>query len=513
MKTDPFDDLLKAAGFPPAKKPPALDEEDDAAPPESAPAGNASVPDDDGSAAHAPGADAANGGEDAPEEDGDHDDDGLPDAEDPDADGDDVPDAEDEDYGAGTGDVQGLYAEVAEAEKAYYAARGFHGAGHHKAEAALDAFHRVVRKMVRAITGATGEAPEGGDPTADPNADPNADPGDEDPNAQQQDGDAEGDGDGVPDEGVDEEGAQDDDPGNGPPQTATQPPSGMAVGAPHAGAGKPKQVATPQGAAPGKGPPGKPGGGPPGAAKKKPKPFGKSDMHALRKGLYAYAGGDASAVPDKFLHEYLCGFIEEAYEAQSRESTHARMARNVDYMAARVLTQLVQYIPKNANLARAATQFAVTADVVATILRAKRIIAAPDMEGLGNDSDAHTAMGHYDIPRSVDPMLRSMSPALAAQASVRPWFSGDPLAKGAEGVRRAAKPARPDGNALVIDDTADPAARLAKSQHQRARALWDLKDGHVVANVDQDCIIHGNRDLTKSQNLRNAYVVCSCPRC
>jgi hypothetical protein len=514
--TDPFEMLLKAAGVPP-KKPEEDEGDDDSAGVEDddAPAGNASVPGDDDEGVD--GGSAEGGDEEVPPEDGDHDDDGTPDAQDEDADGDGVDDAEDADFGAGTGDVQGLYAEVAEAERAYYAARGFHGAGHHKAEAALDAYHKVVRKMVRALTGATGESPDQEMPEE----------GEEDPTAQGPDGDAEGDGDGVPDEGVDEdqdgevdEGGEGDDgvAQDGQPQTMTKPPTGMAVGKPHPNAGKPQKVAAPQqpgaGGPPGKGaPPGKPGaGGPP--QKKKGKPFGKSEARLLRKGLYSYddPSGRNGAVPDKFLYDYLCGFIEEAYEHEARESAHARFARNVDYMAERVMHELVMYMPKNANLTRAATKYNITADVVGTILRAKKIIAAPNDEGAQLDREAHIAMGHYDIPRTVDPILRSMAPAVASAMEARgPWLSPDPLAKGAEGVHAAASRFR-DGRALLVDDTVDPMQQLAKGHTARARQLWDYREAEVATSVDAECLIHGSRDLTKAQNLHNPYARCSCPR-
>ena len=509
INQDPFELLLKAAGvapgMPPKKKTAPPDEEEevpevpeqdgaeDASQPVGEPVDNASVPgeDDEGMAP-----------DDGAEEDGDVDDDGTPDAQDDDADGDDIPDAEDADFGAGTDDLQTLYSEIAEAEKAYYASRGFHGAGHHKAEAALDTYHKVIRKMVRALTGATGEAPEQEMPVE----------GEDDPTAQQPDGDAEGDGDGEPEEGVDE--AQFGDEGEGaeeapeegaeepaaPAPPMSKPATGMAVGKPHKNAGKPQPVAAP------------PAGGAPGAPpeKKKGKPFGKSDSRALRKGLYAY-DSSAGVVPEKFLFEYLCGFVEEAYEHEARESTHARFARNVDYMAARVLHELVMYIPRNRNLARAATKYPVNVEALAAILREKRIIAVPDNDGAERDRDSHTAMGHYDIPRSVDPIMRSMSPKLAAAVSARPWVSPDVLARGAEGVRAAASRHR-DGTRSVIDDTADPSQRLAKSHHRAQRDRWNLQDAAILATVDNDCPLHGPRDLTKSQNLANPYVRCSCPR-
>ena len=51
------------------------------------------------------------------------------------------------------GNTQSLAQELAALEKDYYAARGLHGNGSGKAEVQLDKYHRVVRKLVRAVTG------------------------------------------------------------------------------------------------------------------------------------------------------------------------------------------------------------------------------------------------------------------------------------------------------------------------------------------------------------------------
>lgn len=51
----------------------------------------------------------------------------------------------------GSGDVQALVAQLADAEKHFYANKGMHGADHHETAKALDQFHRIVRALARAV--------------------------------------------------------------------------------------------------------------------------------------------------------------------------------------------------------------------------------------------------------------------------------------------------------------------------------------------------------------------------
>lgn len=115
---------------------------------------------------------------DEEDEDGDVDLDGIPDDEDDDTDGNGVDDEHqdldlngvadsDENPGAPGqgGAVQQIVAQLADAEKEFYAAKGLHGAGHHQAEAAMSAFHKLVRKLVRTVGApASPEADEGAPP-------------------------------------------------------------------------------------------------------------------------------------------------------------------------------------------------------------------------------------------------------------------------------------------------------------------------------------------------------------
>jgi hypothetical protein len=73
----------------------------------------------------------------------------------------------------GGDDPQSLAEQIAEAEKDYYAAKGFHGAHHHNTLALLDTYHKLVRKLVRAVEG--GSAPDQGVPEEQDGAEPGAD--------------------------------------------------------------------------------------------------------------------------------------------------------------------------------------------------------------------------------------------------------------------------------------------------------------------------------------------------
>lgn len=106
------------------------------------------------------------------------------DAEGAEAEGDDpIEDLADDGQNHGVGDlnedgiVQSLAQELAALEKDYYAAKGLHGDGSGKTLVALDRYHRVVRKLARAVQGgaAGAAAPEGTD-HAEPDGDEGPDP-------------------------------------------------------------------------------------------------------------------------------------------------------------------------------------------------------------------------------------------------------------------------------------------------------------------------------------------------
>ena len=121
------------------------------------------------------------------DDDQDSDEDGVPDDDDEDADDDGMSDdaevgaiaggQEAPDAGGANSDVAGLVQQLAAAEKDFYASKGQFGAGHHKAEGAMDTFHKLVRKLVRTIADTNGiEAngqPKGGAPGEESGGKPN----------------------------------------------------------------------------------------------------------------------------------------------------------------------------------------------------------------------------------------------------------------------------------------------------------------------------------------------------
>lgn len=267
---DAIDLLLKAV--PPfAKKKAGADEEndqdgdgvpDDQDPNSGAPDASDTAPDDGQGDDQGEEPDGDEGEPGPGDGDGDELDDGADAGEegDDEGDGEDLPEGDD---GADAGgdaseDPQALVQQIADAERDYYAAKGFHGAQHHNSMALLDTYHKLVRKLVRAVQGGQGLEAGGGGPGDEQ---PDQDAPDQDGDGVPDDQDADQDGDGVPDDqdvDADDDGVPDDQDADG-------------------GTGKPAQQF-------GAKPKAKPFGGDQAKPKKKPpafggkKPFGKSSM-------------------------------------------------------------------------------------------------------------------------------------------------------------------------------------------------------------------------------------------
>lgn len=67
----------------------------------------------------------------------------------------------------GGGDVAGLVQQIAAAEEDFYAARGAHGDGHHRTDAAMETLHKLMRKLVRQVGGQMPQVGKPGAPGAD----------------------------------------------------------------------------------------------------------------------------------------------------------------------------------------------------------------------------------------------------------------------------------------------------------------------------------------------------------
>lgn len=214
----------------------------------------------------------------------------------------------------------------------------------------------------------------------------------------------------------------------------------------------------------------------------------------------SYSAKQDAPLPDKFLFDYLCSFVEEAYEHEKREpehkhTTHFLSGSLPEYFARLIMGELVQCMPKNKNLMRAAKKYKVTQDVIARLLVAKGIIK-PKSDTMWTDSDSARAMGASLLAES-EPMAYSQEHS---------WMQGAPYAVGLN-MRKAA----PDNVAnQIVDNSIDPASALRIRKSVELRDLWGQGDQAVVANVADDCPVHGGRDMSKSMNLHNVMTPCTC---
>ena len=224
----------------------------------------------------------------------------------------------------------------------------------------------------------------------------------------------------------------------------------------------------------------------------------------LQKGdLYKFASHDAqrdAKLPDKFLFDYLCSFVEEAYEHERREPEHKNVAHFLssslpDYFARTIMGELVQCLPKNPNLMRAAKKYNVNQDVIARLLVAKGILK-PRSDSMWTDSDSASAMGASMLAES-EPMAYSQQ---------RSWMQREAYAEGT-----ALTKAAPDDVAhLIVDDSVDPAGALQMRKSIELSDLWGDSQPTARVTYRDDCPVHGGRDLSKAQNLHNPHTPCIC---
>lgn len=184
-----------------------------------------------------------------------------------------------------------------------------------------------------------------------------------------------------------------------------------------------------------------------------------------------------AAVPENLLYDYLCSFVEEACEHESRERQHAP-----NELAGPVMHELVQYVIRNPNLMRAVKKYSVTAETLAEIIKAKGF-GVPPTTPLSNDAASAAAMGGASGPLGTV-LMASMREDDEARPGVRLRKGNDVVVYPEDAVRFVSRP--------------DP--RIAKRGYTES----------PVHLVNPDCIIHGDRDLTKSQNLETPMAVCRC---
>jgi hypothetical protein len=226
----------------------------------------------------------------------------------------------------------------------------------------------------------------------------------------------------------------------------------------------------------------------------------------LRKGgLYSFSDSShetKQALPAKMLPEYLAAFVEEAYEHEKQECAHRKITPKADqdladFWAKRIMGELVQYMRKNKDLARAAKGKDYKS--ISDILRTRGLVQPESMTDTPTDRDSYYAMGAPLDGKSAEVMAFSQS---------RRGHFHEPLDKSTN-LALADRP--PEHDFGIVDDKPDPFALGAEKERVRVASLTSpLHKGDWRASVSHDCPVHGFRDLTKSQNLSNPYAKCTC---
>ncbi len=232
------------------------------------------------------------------------------------------------------------------------------------------------------------------------------------------------------------------------------------------------------------------------AAPKAEKSMDSTDIYGrpLKKGLYAFrdSTGTDAEVPDSLLYDYLCAFIEEAYEHESREREHADLnaKEQLSQMARAIMNELVTTIPRNRNLMRATTKYSVTTSVIEQLLVAKGIYKPRADSEWRSDADGNAAMGAsfaYSLPPS-------------------PWMQSEPAPR----VGRTLVDHTPANVAsLVKAEVVDPFEAIRSREAARVHALWP-GSAPAEVRISPECQVHGGRDITKAQNLWNPMLPCTC---
>lgn len=212
----------------------------------------------------------------------------------------------------------------------------------------------------------------------------------------------------------------------------------------------------------------------------------------LRKGLhtYAHAGDD---LPDNYLFEYLCGFVEEAFEHEHSEPEHNELEHGelVEALGRAVFGELLAYAPRNRNLMRAIIRHPQTAESVADLIVARGLLK-PRADTIPLDYESHAAMGAPE--------------AMAYSMTARDF---DDLAH--VGTRLVHTD---PGNAAHLVK-ADPSTAVEALRGSRARYMAGLVAAATepaVPNIAADCPIHNGIDITKAHMAWYGMTPCTCPK-
>jgi hypothetical protein len=211
----------------------------------------------------------------------------------------------------------------------------------------------------------------------------------------------------------------------------------------------------------------------------------------LRKGMYAFENqGNAQALPEDMLYDYLCAAIYEAFEEQVRESAHRPMdgKDGTAALATYIGMCLVKLCPSNPNLLRACKAYGCDKGLIMRVL-AEKGLGRPAADTMHTDDMAGiTAMGGEALMLSeaaleVDPYGRPGLPTVSRE---------------------------PENAAhLLKSEDADPAAALHARRRAFHEGLWKGEEGGMQV-TDPLCPIHGGRDISKAQLLNHGSLPCTC---
>lgn len=396
---------------------------------------------------------------------------------------------------AGGGDANALAQQLVQAERDYYAAKGFHGDPHHNTHRALDTLMRIMRKFVRAVTGGQmvdGMQPQGAAPGAPGEGAPGPDDedGDIDPDADDEEGfdddgegaDPEG-GDAYDDtafDGDDDESGGDFDGDGDVDEDDEQKARLKRFGKSRAAMEHGYRVFA------------RKHGHEAFLGLRKAQPANDGGWHypendQLSKGIWDFRDRDVenvAKVPEQFLFPYLVAFIEAAYQdcCAYAEDVQSDAAKS----AARIMLKLVTLLPNSANLKAAATKYKITEAGIAKILLDKGIIKSADgrTADVSTDAQSIAAMGGMG-------------------KSDRDWWAQRAdLARAQVPLKLTPLPA----SVKVIDDRVIPTMVPAASPRFYGR------DALAKATVGTSCDIHNSQDKTKTDMLAHPFAKCSCPR-
>jgi len=233
---------------------------------------------------------------------------------------------------------------------------------------------------------------------------------------------------------------------------------------------------------------------------------GALEMDLRKGGLYSFNDSHAknrSSLPAKLLPEYLAAFVEEAYEHERKECEHRKIAPLADedhaeFWAKRVLGELVVYMRMNKDLARAGK--GQTVKTIASVLRSRGIVKPSHKTTTPTDRDSAVAM---------NARIDGQNAEVLAFSEVKRGHFREELEKAGASLELSGWRGVPEIE--VIDDKVDPFAAGARTEAARVGRMGAMSKGFVArASVNHECVIHGFRDLTKSQNLANPDGHCIC---